>query len=89
MGFVSRVRLGWRAGLLWNRRLPYLHCPWELSGNMGFMRGPDAPAQALLTLADSMTFSLKDGSTPSTQMDTPLNQVSWQRQRCMMGFVPG
>lgn len=38
---------------------------------------------ALMTLVDPMTFSLRDGSTPSTQMDTPLNQVSWQRWRCV------
>lgn len=30
-------------------------------------------------LADSVAFSLRDGSTPSTQMDTPLSQVSGQR----------
>lgn len=35
-----------------------------------------------------MIFSLRDGSTPSTQMDIPLNQVSWQRRRCVVGLVP-
>lgn len=40
------------------------------------LRGWVPPAQVLLTLVDPMTFRLRDGLIPLTQMDTPLNQVS-------------
>lgn len=54
------------------------------------------PSWALLTFADPMTFSLRDESTLSTRMDTPLSQVSQQRWSCggrslsgKSGVLPG
>lgn len=75
MGPVPRARLGWRVGLPWTRRGYPQNCPWESSENMG-LRGWVPPAQVLLTLVDPVTFRLRDGLIPLTQMDTPLNQVS-------------
>lgn len=52
------------------------YCPWDSSEDVGFMRGAGALSSGPTNPCGPMTFSLRDGSTPSTQMDIPLNQVS-------------
>lgn len=65
------------------------YCPWESSEDMGLMRGAGALSLGPTNPCVPMTFSLRDGSTPSTQMDILLNQVSRQRWRCDGFGAPG